>query len=277
MAPAEPRLPRARKALRGLAAVVCMVMLSACGVVPDRDRRPAGDVDLSSIPGPVPRVEPRSRYGNPRSYVVNGKQYFTLASARGFVQRGVASWYGPKFHGRRTSSGETYDMHKMTAAHKTLPLPTYVLVRNLETGRQIVARVNDRGPFHGDRILDLSHAAALKLGIVRRGTGLVEVRALDPGTAGQSAGGSRRTAPARSEPVRLFVQAGAFQAAANAARLKARLTAESRWPVRVKRAMSNGRVMYRVRLGPVSSVEEADRVSAVLGTLGIDSPRIVVE
>ena len=272
MAPAEPRLPEARKAVRCLAALVWLAMLSACGVAPERDRQPAGGVDVSSLPGPTPRAEPRSRYGNPRSYVVRGKRYFTLASARGFVQRGVASWYGPKFHGRRTSSGETYDMHKMTAAHKTLPLPTYVLVRNLETGRRIVVRVNDRGPFHGDRIIDLSYAAARELGVERKGTGLVEVRALEPGKAVRPAKRSRR-----SEPARLFVQAGAFQAAENAARLQDRLEAASRWPVRVLRARSNGRVMYRVRLGPVSSVEEADRVSTALGALGIRSPHIVVE
>ena len=272
MAPAEPRLPEAGKVVRCLAALVWMAMLSACGVAPERDRQPADGVDVSSLPGPTPRAEPRSRYGNPRSYVVHGKRYFTLATARGFVQRGVASWYGPKFHGRRTSSGEPYDMYKMTAAHKTLPLPTYVLVRNLETERRIVVRVNDRGPFHGDRIIDLSYAAARKLGIARKGTGLVEVRALEPGKAVRPAKRSRKSGPAR-----LFVQAGAFQAAGNAARLQARLRAASRWPVRVLRARSNGRVMYRVRLGPVSSMEEADRVSTALGALGIRSPRIVVE
>ena len=209
--------------------------------------------------------------------MVNGKQYFTLPSARGFVQRGIASWYGPKFHGRRTSSGETYDMYKMTAAHKTLPLPTHVSVRNLATGREIVVRVNDRGPFHGDRILDLSYAAATKLGIARRGTGLVEVRALESGTPARSAGGGPRFESARFGPTRLFIQAGAFQAAANATRLRTRLAAISKLPVRVRRAISNGRVMYRVWLGPVSNVEEADQVSNVLGVLGIEAPRIVVE
>jgi len=254
-----------------------MAMLSACGLVSERDRQPGSGVDQSSIRGPVPRAEPRSRYGNPRSYVVNGKQYFTLSSARGFVQRGIASWYGPKFHGRRTSSGETYDMHKMTAAHKRLPLPTYVSVRNLATGREIVVRVNDRGPFHGDRILDLSYAAATELGIARRGTGRVEVRALEPGTPARSARGDKHRDPPRSGPAKLFIQAGAFQAPANATRLRTRLAAVSRLPVRVRRAISNGRVMYRVWLGPVSSVEEATQVSNVLGVLGIEGPRIVVE
>ena len=274
---AEPRPLVVRKAVPCLAALLWMAMLTACGLVPERDRQSADGIDHSSIPGPVPRVEPRSRYGNPRSYVVNGKQYFTLSSARGFLQRGIASWYGPKFHGRRTSSGETYDMHKMTAAHKTLPLPTYVLVRNLETGGEIVVRVNDRGPFHGDRIIDLSYAAATHLGIARRGTGRVEVRALEPGTTTRLAGRTRRLESAQSEPTKLFVQAGAFEAAANATKLRTRLTAVSKFPVRVRRAISDGKVMYRVWLGPVSSVEEADLVSEVLGVLGIEAPRIVVE
>ena len=258
--------------MRCLAALLWLAMLSACGFVPERDRQPGGGVGPTSIPGPVPRAEPRSRYGNPRSYVVNRKQYFTLPSARGFVERGIASWYGPKFHGRRTSSGETYDMYKMTAAHKSLPLPTYVAVQNLVTGKEIVVRVNDRGPFHGDRIIDLSYAAATTLGIVRRGTGPVEVRALESGIPVPPV-----TEDRRSEPVRLFVQAGAFQAAANAKKLRTRLAAVSGLPVRVRRAMSDGRVMYRVWLGPVSSVEEADEVSDGLAALGIEGPRIVVE
>ena len=257
-----------------------MVLLSACGTVSERERTPARGSDFSSIPDAVPRVEPRSSHGNPRSYVVNGKQYFTLASARGFTQRGIASWYGPKFHGRRTSSGETYDMYKMTAAHKTLPLPTYLSVRNLSTGREIVVRVNDRGPFHGDRILDLSYAAASKLGIARQGTGLVEVKALVPGTGAPPAAGSSGVEQPRPQagPIRLFVQAGAFRASENAAKLRSNLAAASTVPVLVRRAATTaGRVMYRVWLGPLASVEDAVQLSQMLGVLGIESPRIVVE
>ena len=256
-----------------------MVLLSACGIVSERERAPASGSDFSSIPDAVPRVEPKSPHGNPRSYVVNGRQYFTLDSARGFAQRGIASWYGPKFHGRRTSSGETYDMYKMTAAHKTLPLPTYLSVRNLSTGRKIVVRVNDRGPFHGDRILDLSYAAATKLGIARAGTGVVEVRALVPGSAARSDAGSPRVGQPvrRAGPTRLFVQAGSFRTSANATRLRSELAAVSSVPIRVRRTTAAGRVMYRVWLGPVASVEEAEQLSNVLGVLGIEGPRIVVE
>ena len=144
-------------------------------------------VDISGIEDAVPRNEPVSRYGNPASYVVYGKRYYTMPSSKGHRERGIASWYGTKFHGQRTSSGETYDMYKMTAAHKTLPLPSYVEVRNLRNNRTIVVKVNDRGPFVHDRIIDLSYVAAAKLGIQEDGTGLVEIRALDAETPRQAA------------------------------------------------------------------------------------------
>ncbi len=126
-------------------------------------------------------MELYSKYGNPPYYEVNGRLYHTLSSSAGYVGRGIASWYGTKFHGRRTSSGEPYDLYGVTAAHKTLPLPSYVLVTNLSNGRNLVVRVNDRGPFHEERLIDLSYAAAGKLGVLPTGTALVEVRAIQPG------------------------------------------------------------------------------------------------
>jgi rare lipoprotein A len=131
----------------------------------------------------VPRYEPRSRNGNPPFYDVMGKRYFVLSSSVGYVERGVASWYGPGFHKVRTSTGEPYDMYAMTAAHKTLPLPAYVRVTNLQNGRSVVVRVNDRGPFVGNRIIDLSYTAAYKLDMLRNGTAMVEVRSLEPVSA----------------------------------------------------------------------------------------------
>ncbi|MEO6696998.1 MAG: septal ring lytic transglycosylase RlpA family protein [Gammaproteobacteria bacterium] len=169
------------------------VALTSCGTTPRQTRLPAApaggetdgaplqQVDFDSIPEPEPRMEPYSKYGNPTYYEVNGRLYHTLSSSAGYVERGIASWYGTKFHGRRTSSGEPYDLYAVTAAHKTLPLPSYVLVTNLNNGRNLVARVNDRGPFHQDRIIDLSYAAAGKLGVLPTGTALVEVRAIQPG------------------------------------------------------------------------------------------------
>jgi rare lipoprotein A len=132
------------------------------------------------VPDAIPRAEPRSVYGNPPFYDVFGKRYYVMASSVGYVERGVASWYGPGFHKERTSVGEPYDMYGMTAAHKTLPLPAYVRVTNLQNGRSCVVRVNDRGPFVGNRIIDLSYTAAAKLDMLRDGTAMVEVRSLQP-------------------------------------------------------------------------------------------------
>jgi rare lipoprotein A len=136
--------------------------------------------DVASIPDAVPKPEPLSALGNPDSYEVYGDHYDVLKNGHGFKERGMASWYGKKFQGKRTSSGEAYDMFKMTAAHKTLPIPCYVRVTSLETGRSVVVRVNDRGPFHSGRIIDVSYAAAVKLDILGRGSIPVEIAALDP-------------------------------------------------------------------------------------------------
>src|SRR5690606_19922429 len=147
--------------------------------VPDRTPDYVPDVDC--IPEPVVVAEPRSQVGNRSPYTVLGKQYKVLDRPHGYVEQGIASYYGSKFHGRRTSNMEVYDMYAFTAAHKTLPLPSFARVTNLENGKSVIVRVNDRGPFHEGRVIDLSYAAAVKLGIVARGTGRVEVRALVPG------------------------------------------------------------------------------------------------
>jgi len=182
--------------VRALAAPLALgiaVGLAACFSAPPRPAAPAPRSIVppesltappmpNSVPDAMPRIEPRSRYGNPPFYDVFGKRYYVLSSSVGYWERGVASWYGPGFHKVRTSTGEPYDMYGMTAAHKTLPLPAYVRVTNLQNGRSIVVRVNDRGPFVGNRIIDLSYTAAAKLDMLRNGTALVEVRAIDPST-----------------------------------------------------------------------------------------------
>lgn len=172
----------ARQTLWRILAVGSSLLLAACGglVVEQQDSAPDRQVDVSTINNPVPRAEPFSKYGNPPSYVVYGRRYHVLDSATGYEETGVASWYGTKFHGRRTSSGEPYDMYAMTAAHKTLPIPVYAEITNLDNGRKIIVRINDRGPFVDDRIIDLSYVAAIKLGINARGTGHVHLRVIDP-------------------------------------------------------------------------------------------------
>jgi rare lipoprotein A len=174
--------------LRITLAAVTAASLSGCFSAP-RERElpatpatpaPSAAPQPQAVPDAIPRFEPRSVYGNPTYYEVFGKRYYVMASGVDYVERGVASWYGPGFHRELTSMREPYDMYGMTAAHKTLPLPAYVRVTNLQNGRSIVVRVNDRGPFVGNRIIDLSYTAAAKLDMLRDGTAMVEVRALQP-------------------------------------------------------------------------------------------------
>lgn len=266
-----------------------LAALQACSVRPPdphilgfpepQDSAPSRKLDPNTIADAVPRAEPRSRYGNPSSYVVRGKRYSVMASSKGYVERGIASWYGTKFHGRRTSSGEPYDMYAMTAAHKHLPLPTYVSVTNLRNGRSTVVKVNDRGPFHENRIIDLSYAAATKLGILGEGTGLVEVRALYPGQAAPPApslaqGGNNA---AHSVAPRIFIQAGAFSKRSNADRLRSRLDRNLQQSIRIQQAVSARGTIYRVQVGPLPDVAQADSVSLQLARLGIGDAHIVIE
>lgn len=214
---------------------------------------------------PKVKAEPRSKRGNPKSYVVFGKTYYTLKSSKGFVERGIASWYGPGFHGKTTSNGEIYDMNAMTAAHKELPLPTFVRVTNLENGKQIVVRVNDRGPFKKNRVIDLSKVAAKKLGIFAKGTGLVEVRALDPRHPETA---SISVPPPRPIKGDIYVQVGAFNDPVNAQRMREKLENTLGQKVRIKREQRNGLTLYRVQAGPKKTVDEIDALAAQITSLG---------
>lgn len=238
---------------------------------PDRPR------DVSDVSEPVPRAEPRSRYGNPESYEVNGRRYQVMESADDFVQRGIASWYGKKFHGRRTSSGEPYNMYAMTAAHKRLPLPSYVRVRNLRNGRAVTVKVNDRGPFIDNRVIDLSYAAASRLDMLGEGTAPVEIRVLRPGESPAEPAPAESRQPA--EEVAYFVQLGAFADRDNASRLRARAEA-ARPPAPVALSTTrraDGARLYRVRLGPLRDAATVDRVTERLAAHGIVDTHVVVE
>lgn len=198
---------------------------------------------------PIPTSEPMSRYGNPTEYHVDGRKYEVLKSSSGYKTRGIASWYGTKFHKQRTSSGEPYNMYVMTAAHKTLPLPTYVRVRNLSNGREAIVRVNDRGPFHADRVIDLSYAAALKLGVFPKGTAPVEIETLK-GPAGVA---------------HYYLQAGAFSSEASAKQLQAKLTKITPSPVFVEHYNQH----YVVRVGPFAEKNMSDNLKRTLARNGV--------
>ncbi len=281
--------PRILPAFLLISALALLINACSSGHYVNRDGAPSRPVDVSNVPDAVPRLESPSRYGNPASYEVAGKRYYPMKASGNFVEKGIASWYGTKFHGRRTSSGEPYDMYAMTAAHKTLPLPTYVQVTNLNNGRQVVVKVNDRGPFHDNRIIDLSYAAASKLGILGTGTGLVEIRAIDPRApdtimAKAPVRSSINPSPistAHAEPVPnqpgMFLQVGAFASRTNAERLRADLQKASLGKVLISTVNGLSGPVYRVRIGPLASVEEADRMVESLSQYSVGTPHVVID
>lgn len=200
-----------------------------------------------------PVYEPYSRYGNPESYTVDGHTYRIMQSPHGYKARGLASWYGTKFHSQRTSSGEDYDMYAMTAAHKTLPLPSYVRVKNLKNGREAIVKVNDRGPFHTDRVIDLSYAAATKLGILPNGTAPVEIEAVNAKFAG------------KPHVAHYYIQAGAYGSRALARNLQLRLAKMTPTPVVIESYQQK----YIVKIGPLANKGITDKLKNQLAQQGI--------
>ena len=269
-----------------------------------RDSAPATVPDVSNIPEPEPRDEPPSRYGNRSPYTVLGRTYRVMSedAAKNYRERGDASWYGTKFHGRLTSNREPYDMYAYTGAHKSLPLPAYVRVRNLDNGRSLILRVNDRGPFHPGRIIDLSYAAAIRLGVHLTGTARVEVetvgprgrarwkrtptgRSASPGDAVHVPPGRNSRAPSQSQPAvsrtlpagdsRWLLQVGSFGSLANAHRLRERLRDVDIGPVEIE-APDGVDVLHRVRVGPLSDGVQLAAVERQLRDLGFDAVRVQV-
>ena len=394
--PTEPRQTMPGRPLPAASALILSVLLLLLTGCAGQDTRDAKGIpgyrklDPNAIPDAVPRVEPRSKYGNMASYSVRGRVYRTKQDSRGHLEHGLASWYGMQFNGQRTSSGERYDMYGMTAAHKTLPLPSYARVTNLENGRSAVVRINDRGPFHSTRVIDLSYAAATKIGVFPKGTATVEIRGLDPAQPDAAPGagfGSHPGFAPRSEPTPfladnrdqaevperanaraiaqslaianrgsapppraqarpadtreraaaaafaavdaeptpdprpavaptsaprpaampplaivaaqvpatdsdtsaapspagaavpgpgLFLQVGAFGDPRNAERLRERLTPHLAEQVRVQRTAAGASDLYKVRVGPLGSENDARRLSAKLSTLGVsEAPRLI--
>jgi rare lipoprotein A len=260
--------------------------------------------NLERTPDAIPKYEPKSRGGNKSPYEVFGKTYHVLQSSDNFLQEGIASWYGTKFHGNKTSNGEIYDMYAMTAAHKTLPIPTYVEVKNLANGKTIIVRVNDRGPFHGNRIIDLSYAAATKLGAIKNGTSPVQVRAINISKhqpypqqplltvrTNSELGNDTRPVNRNLHPKKLrveatsqaltvnpalpvgqlFIQVGAFETLDNAMKLQDKLTSNQGYRSTIQTGTKNYGNLYRVHVGPYIDIEEANSARLRLQKLGFSN------
>ena len=249
------------------AVTLAVLLLAACAGEKKKDTEP-GDgpssrkITAADVRDAVPADEPLARYGNHSPYSVLGKTYTVLPTSKGYHERGIASWYGSKFHGRRTSSGEIYDMHLATAAHKSLPLPTYAEVTNLDNGRKMIVKINDRGPFHEDRIIDLSYAAAIKLGVDQTGTARIDVRAIDV----------ERTQPSAVKVADgTFLQVGAFSKRKTADDLAGKMLAAQLKPVSVQKS----RGLYKVWIGPYASETEIEASRRRVVELGYESPHKV--
>jgi rare lipoprotein A len=273
--------------------LVGLVFLSGCA--PYR-AEPPSQAQARAVVNP-----PRSDRGNPPFYEVYGHRYYVLDTSDGYHERGIASWYGPDFHGKPTSGGERYDMHALTAAHKTLPIPTWVEVTNLANGKHVIVKINDRGPFVGNRIIDLSYRAAQELDMIRNGTARVEVRALGvPAGVAPDAAVPVTTTASTAPPSRpsfsiistaeadvprpgdqplhqLYVQVGAFADRDNAATLVARLKRGGFGNSFIVSSSEGRTTLHRVRIGPLANPEQFDSVRLGLRKIGVDESRLVVD
>ena len=259
------------------------LMLAGCSVFRDPpsggayfedDGPPDSSPDPASVANAVPRAEPLSRIGN-APYTVFDVRYVPMSSVRvGYSETGEASWYGRKFHGRTTSNGDEYDMFAMTAAHKTLPLPTYLEVRNLANGREVLVRVNDRGPFLGGRILDLSYMAAKKLGVVESGTAPVQIRVVATATGRENS--SSKTNYSKAQPP-VFLQAGSFRLRGNADRLKAQLVEGGIPHIRIVTVEYRENSYYRVQAGPLTGANAVQRQRTIIMNVTGTEPTVVRE
>ncbi|MCM0611076.1 septal ring lytic transglycosylase RlpA family protein [Marinobacter sediminum] len=258
-----------------------------------QDRAPAGQFDASGLSDAKPIYEAPRRAGNKSPYTVWGKQYQVIPSNEGYVARGTASWYGEKFHGHKTSNGETFNMYEMSAAHKSLRIPGYARVTNLDNGRSVVVRVNDRGPFHGDRLIDLSYAAAKKLGYQSRGTARVEVAAItvradgsmflagQPFAPGASVSRPESSVAATGQMAgdnrALYVQLGSFSSRDPADKLLNRLSAVMENPVRVRAIDTAAGRFHRVQVGPFVNEDSARRTQNLLEARGFSQSILLTD
>lgn len=289
-----------KSTLPALAPLCVLILISGCSAI-----RPVDPPWVAAVAGDGPgnpallRVSdhtvenlPKSRRGNPREYSVFGQTYRVLDSAAGFKEQGVASWYGKKFHGRETSSGEIYDMHALTAAHKHIPLPTFVRVTRLDNGRSIVVKVNDRGPFVGDRIIDLSYAAAVQLDMVGTGKTAVSIEALSSHHPEQPAlppiaavkqsyeqapvslvDGTLQPPLATLSDAQIYIQVGAFSEAPNAERMVDRILGVMVMPVAINH--DPARQLHQVRIGPLQDGQLIQQTLNSLASAGIDGYTVV--
>lgn len=259
--------------------ILSMLLLTSCSIDPFRlqtDGAPTRAINPNHIPDIVPKIEARSTMGNPPYYTVRGQTYHTQYNAENYTEKGIASWYGTRFHGRQTSNGEIFDMFAVSAAHKTLPLPTYAQVTNLNNGKKIIVRINDRGPFHENRTIDLSYAAATKLGFVKQGTTPVALKVIMssiPLTPSENTP-SANTPSESSHTPKIYLQMAAFKNKDNAVRFKNRLSEKIQLSdVQIYKTAQHR--FYKVQVGPVHSIKASQSLNEKLAQLGYKEPQLI--
>ncbi len=285
------------RVLRNSGLLVTLMLLAACASTPDdrrsaerppaevdhsarytidQDRAPTVPLNRANVREIVPVPETRTMAGNFSPYTVNGRTYTVMASEEGYAETGYASWYGEKFHGHLTSNGEIYDMYQVSAAHTRLPIPSYVKVTNLENNRELVVRVNDRGPFHDDRIIDLSYAAAYLLGFSDQGTARVHVEALIPSLENQ---GYHSRQPTLAGGGGQFLQVGAFSDRSTAERALQTVQSMTTRPVFIRSVETDNtrHTLHRVRVGPIADPQEVSRIKALITATELGQPLVVEE
>lgn len=274
-----------------------VILLNACSnyshlpnVVPtsERDRMPVNPKDVSLVGDAVPKYEMRTAAGNSSPYKIMGKVYYVNSKPEGYREKGTASWYGEKFHGRRTASGEVYDMYAMTAAHPSLPIPSYVRVTNLNNYRSVIVRINDRGPFHPGRVIDLSYAGAYKLGYIQQGTAPVSVEYIDtsgfspPSHAISQTTGLNRVSSVVNDTTgsgaKLYYQFGAFSTHDGAQKMSQDLKRRTTLPVNIVSEVSHTSItsapkaLHKVHLGPVQTTKDKNEVKRLLDRSAMPKP-----
>ena len=275
--------------------VTTLVAMTGCSTLSDWEKETAGGrytvrqdfapetpPDVSTVPDATPVDIPYSRGGNRSTYEVWGKQYSVLNTHVGYSAEGTASWYGLKFHGHKTSNGEIYDIYKMSAAHKSLPIPSFAKVTNLDNGKSVVVRVNDRGPFHDDRLIDLSYAAASRLDILQRGTGRVRVEGIDATTFAHHS--SVDTTPAKPSPSLVdapaistgnYLQIGAFSNENSALAVQAKLAELGGVETTIQKLERADLTLHRVVVGPLSAGISPEILIERIESLGYSKPILI--
>jgi rare lipoprotein A len=249
-----------------------IVLLSGCSTEQIKSTSSSSDTTTTATAGHTFRHHSTLHFGESSNDSADVEQNDFVSDLSQYTKQGTASWYGPDFHGKKTASGEIYDMYAMTAAHNTLPISSYARVTNLENKRSVIVRINDRGPFHGKRVMDLSYSAAKKLGIDQTGTGSVEIKAIAP----EHALKQMHTAAVEQDK-NIYLQVGSFGNKKKALKLQTKIVANNLPEPKILPSKHKGSTLYKVQMGPINSPDNVDKLNQQLAKIGVTDTQFVTE